>query len=436
MFQALRILPWQAIEPLGWTAFRLALLAISFLSLAAFGASLLPRGERWLRYSMLVPLGMAAIWGFGVLIFRGQYTPETELWEVVNVWTRYSLAIPSAGLACAGLIAQQRAFRQAGMARFGQDSLWAAVAFLWYGVVGQAFTNASPLPPSTVINEDLFMQTFGFPVQLLRATVATVASFFVIRFLRAFEVETQSQIAMLQSERLKESQRREALRGALLRRATTAQEAERQRIARELHDETGQSLTAIGLGLRAAQGRLPDDIESAARTMHQLERMTSDTLDELQRIISGLRPSHLDDLGLAAALRWYCGEVEERVPIKVRFQLDGESRKLPSEVSTGIFRVAQEALTNVVKHAHANHAWVTLLYAEAEIYLTVRDDGVGFQSEMLANPNRPSWGLMGMEERASDLGGSLMVESNPEEGTRVQVVIPYPPGLGGSNGQN
>jgi hypothetical protein len=213
MFQALRILPWQAIEPLGWTALRMALLAISFLSLAAFGASLLTRGERGLRISMLVPLGMAAIWGFGVLIFRGQYTPETQLWEVVNVWTRYSLAIPSAGLACAGLIAQQRAFRQAGMARFGQDSLWAAVAFLWYGVVGQAFTNVSPLPPSTVINEDLFIQTFGFPVQLLRATVATVASFFVIRFLRAFEVETQSQIAMLQSERLKESQRREALRG-------------------------------------------------------------------------------------------------------------------------------------------------------------------------------------------------------------------------------
>jgi signal transduction histidine kinase len=164
--------------------------------------------------------------------------------------------------------------------------------------------------------------------------------------------------------------------------------------------------------------------------------MTASTLDELQRIISGLRPSHLDDLGLAAALRWYCGEVEERVPINVQFQVQGEARKLPSEVSTGIFRVAQEALTNVVKHAHANHAWVTLLYAEAEIYLTVRDDGIGFQSEMLANPNRPSWGLMGMEERASDLGGSLMIESNPEEGTRVQVVIPYPPGLGGSDGQN
>jgi signal transduction histidine kinase len=124
------------------------------------------------------------------------------------------------------------------------------------------------------------------------------------------------------------------------------------------------------------------------------------------------------------------------VPIKVHFQVQGNSQKLPSEVSTGIFRVAQEALTNVVKHAHANHAWVTLLYAEDEIYLTVRDDGVGFQSEMLANPNRPSWGLMGMEERASDLGGSLMVESNPEEGTRVQVVIPYPPGLGGSDGED
>ncbi|MGD8821465.1 MAG: sensor histidine kinase [Anaerolineales bacterium] len=431
MFQALRILPWQAVAPLGWTALRMALLAFSFLSLAAFGASLLTRGERSLRISMLVPLGMAAIWGFGALVARGQFSPEVQLWDVINVWTRYSLAMPSAGLACAGLIAQQRTFRRAGMARFGQDSLWAAVAFLWYGLVGQGFVKPSPLPPSTIINEDLFVQIFGFPIQLLRATVATVASFFVIRFLRAFEVETQRQIAMLQSERLKESQRREALRGALLRRATTAQEAERQRIARELHDETGQSLTALGLGLRAAQGRLEDDPQSAARTLHQLERMTADTLDELQRIISGLRPSHLDDLGLAAALRWYCGEVEERVPIKVHFEVNGDGRELPSEVTTGIFRVAQEALTNVVKHASAENAWVTLFYDADEIFLTVKDDGVGFQSEMLTNPNRPSWGLMGMEERASDLGGSLMVESNPEEGTRVQVIIPYPPGLGG-----
>ena len=98
--------------------------------------------------------------------------------------------------------------------------------------------------------------------------------------------------------------------------------------------------------------------------------------------------------------------------------------------------MAQEALTNVVKHAYANHAWVTLLYDQDEIYLTIKDDGVGFQSDMLSNPNRPSWGLMGMEERASDLGGSLMVESNPEEGTRVQIVIPYPPGSGGADGQN
>ena len=187
MFILLGILPGDEIHAQAWMSLNLALLAFSFLSLSAFGASLLSATEEIRRIGLLVPLTQAAIWSAGLLYFRGQYHYQ-ELWDVADVWTRYVIGIPAALIACIGLLAQQRAFRKAGMERFGRDSMWAAVAFAWYGVVGQSFTRSSALSPSMYLNQDLFLAMFGFPVQLLRAAAAVVAAIFVIRFLRAFEV--------------------------------------------------------------------------------------------------------------------------------------------------------------------------------------------------------------------------------------------------------
>ena len=107
-------------------------------------------------------------------------------------------------LAAIGLVAQQRAFRRAGLIRFGQDSLWASISFGWYSLVGQLFTQASSLPPSNFLNENLFLEVIGFPIQTLRAVTAIFAAVFVIRFLRAFQVESDHKIAELQEARLQE----------------------------------------------------------------------------------------------------------------------------------------------------------------------------------------------------------------------------------------
>jgi signal transduction histidine kinase len=426
MFAILRLLPGYSAAPLAWESVRLALLALSFLSLATFGASLLSRSDRAHRIGLLIPLGFAALWGFGIMMLRGRIGVVSELWDAADVWTRYVLAIPSAMLASAGLIAQQREFRRAGLARFGRDSLWAAVAFAWYGIIGQVFTRASPLPPSNVINQALFFDLFGFPVQLLRAVVAIIGAFFVIRFLRASEVETKRHIAELQKARLQEAERREALRGELLRRVVAAQEAERQRIGRELHDETGQALTAIGLGLRGVRSTLREDVDKAEGNMRQLEGLVAHSLTELQRLISDLRPSHLDDLGLASALRWYAGEVETRVPLKIGVKVEGEDRDLPALVKTGLFRIAQEALTNVVKHADADTAEVRLTFTAGGVQLEIVDDGCGFNTQILSmDLSRPTWGLAGMEERAALFNGRFQLESAEGEGTRVRVIVPY-----------
>jgi signal transduction histidine kinase len=410
-------------DPMLWRGLRLATLAFSFLSLAAFGVSALSPNERVRRLSMLAPLGQAAVWGLGILVMRPQF-PAPQLWAVAEVWTRYVLAVPAALAACGGLVAQQRVFRQAGLIGFGRDSLWAAVAFAWYGLVGQTFTIASPLPPSNFFNQDLFLTVFGFPVQLLRALSAIAAAVFVIRFLRSFEVETQRHIKELQAARLQEARHREELRGELLRRVVAAQETERQRIARELHDATGQALTALGLGLRGAATTVRQDPDQAAQHLRQLESLAATTLDELRHLIADLRPSHLDDLGLASTLRWYAKELCGRLPLTVTVEIVGDEYPLGQAIKIALFRITQEALNNVIKHSAASLATVRLQFSEREVYLQVTDTGQGFDTSQPALKTRPSWGLLGMQERAALLGGQVTVYSQPGQGTRVEVAIP------------
>jgi len=215
------------------------------------------------------------------------------------------------------------------------------------------------------------------------------------------------------------------LRGELLRRVVAAQEAERQRIARELHDETGQSLTAIGLGLRGVATVLRQDVDKAAHNLRHLEGMAVRALDELRRLIADLRPSHLDDLGLGPALRWYGNEIQERTSLKVRVVAPGGMPCIISRtLTTALFRIAQEAITNVVKHAKATNVFVNVGQNNRDIFLEVLDDGVGFDLDGLSSTNKATWGLLGMEERAALLGGHFSIDSRPGNGTRVYVTIP------------
>jgi signal transduction histidine kinase len=423
MIERLNALPGQDTAILFWSVFRITMLAVSFLLLSMFGASLLTSYDRLPKINWYIPIIQLIIWGVGLSLFRKPYA--SEFWVVADVWSRYILAIPGAGIACAGLISLQRDFRREGMAQFGRDSLWASVALLWYGLIGQLFTKATSLPPSTFLNQDLFLSTFGFPIQLLRASAALAIAIFVIRFMRSFEVVTQRKIAELQGARLEEVQRREALRSEYLKRVVAAQEAERQRIARELHDETGQALTAIGLRLRGTSAVLSRDPERAETHIRELETLVARSLDELQRLITNLRPSHLDDLGLLAALRWYSDGVERTSTLKVVVNQEGDARDIPPEVKIALFRVTQEALGNVVKHADARQARVLLRFEEKFVSVKVEDDGKGFDLERMTTSDRQRWGILGMEERASLLGGKFLIDTKRGVGTSILVNIPY-----------
>ena len=407
-------------------AVQVATLAFSFISLAAFGSFLLADNEVTRRLFLLIPIGLQAVWVFGLYHFRGEYVGEV-LWDIADTWTRYTLAIPASLLTAIGLVVQQRAFRRSGLIRFGRDALWAAITFGWYGLFGQFFARTTPVFPSNIINQQTFFEIFGFPIQMFRAVTAVAAALFVIRFLRAFQVETERKIADLQQARLEESQQREIMRGELFRRVVAAQEAERQRIARDLHDETGHALTAIGMGLRGLAGKLGGRNQNAMSTLHKLETLTADSLKELQRLMTDLRPSHLDDLGLSAALRWYSTKIQEHSSLHIRVDIHGEECDLDDAMKITIFRIIQESLNNIIKHSQATHVNIHLHYEEKNVRISVFDNGIGFDRDQVQErrTSRPSLGLAGMEERAALLGGTVTIQSRPGYGTEVEALIPY-----------
>jgi signal transduction histidine kinase len=220
---------------------------------------------------------------------------------------------------------------------------------------------------------------------------------------------------------LAEVRAKEAARGELIERLLTAQEEERRRIARELHDEAGQALTALILNLEMA-GR--EASEADAARLRRLKGIAEQTLGELRRLIYDLRPTVLDDLGLGAAVRWYVREVVEPSGLAVTLDLQGTERRLPPAVETALFRILQEAVNNVLKHAAATRARIALDVGTDAVRLTVRDDGRGF--EVGRPPARPGGGLglLGMRERAELLGGQMRLRSAPGQGTTIEVVLP------------
>lgn len=424
MFQQLGRLPGQLTAGAAWEATRIGVIVGSFLLLATSGAYLLAVTEPLRRRALWVPLGLTLVWGVGSIAIVAYPGSGATPWAMLDVWARYVVGVPGALLAAIGLVIQQREFRRAGLHRFGRDSLWAAVAFFWYGAVGQVFVRASALPPSDWLNQDLFFAWFGFPIQLLRAGCAMLVAVFVIRFLRAFEVEAQGRMLALQAARLEEAQHRDALRRELLQRVVGAQEAERQRVARELHDATGQSLTALGLGLHSISPLLGRNLVLARDRLGRLEALVNTTLDELRQVIADLRPPQLDDLGLPAALRWLAQTQRMRATLLVRVSIVGRERGLEPATRIALFRIAQEALTNAVKHGQASTVDLKLDYAPDAVILRVVDDGQGFVVRLSEERDRPAWGLLGMQERAALLGGQCAINSAPGSGATVEVRIP------------
>jgi signal transduction histidine kinase len=221
-------------------------------------------------------------------------------------------------------------------------------------------------------------------------------------------------------------QEKEALRGELLERVVAAQEEERKRLARDLHDQTGQTLAGLAMGLYAVEALMPSDPESAARRLQDLERLSASAVDDLHQLIADLRPTQLDDLGLVPALRDMAAHVAARTGMQVQVNAAEPRRRLRAQLETVLYRLAQEALHNAARHSHARHVTITLQFSREDVNLEIRDDGIGFAPETVIKAQAPrrAWGLLGMLERVSLVGGNLEIQSTPGKGTRLRAHIP------------
>jgi signal transduction histidine kinase len=226
-------------------------------------------------------------------------------------------------------------------------------------------------------------------------------------------------------ERTAELAEANEVRARLLKQVMSAREEEQRRIARDLHDGIGQSLTSLLLGLRAA-AEVPTFEEARAR-LGELRGITASLLDEVRRMARGLRPSVLDDLGLAAVLERYAADYTHAHGIAVDvYAPDLVLARLPAEVETALYRITQETLTNVLKHAAAKAVSLVVRRESSGVHLTVEDDGRGFDSDTLlkAPSAGKGLGLLDIRERAALLNGAVTLESQLGSGTTVHVYIP------------
>jgi signal transduction histidine kinase len=346
--------------------------------------------------------------------------------DVLDGLARYLLAVPAAVLASLALRAEALEAREGNAPRITVYLTWAAVGFGIYSLT-QLFVPKIDIFPARFLNATTFRAFTNFPIQVVRSIVAVVITISLLRATQIMEKERQVQLLAAQNERLEALERirveltkRENMRSELLRHTVRAQEEERARIARELHDETSQVLTAFTLDL-ATLGKSIPNRSRAKELVDRLQSLSKQMSKSLYGLVHDLRPAQLDDLGLIPALE-YLKENSLSKGLEVSITVEGKPRRLDSITETVLFRVAQEALTNTIRHARTDQARISLHYKTQEIILCISDRGVGFNPGESFIPPR-GWGLAGIRERVESVSGALHIESAPGKGTTVEVAI-------------
>ena len=349
-------------------------------------------------------------------------SPDAVTWIVsLDAAARYMLAVPSALMASLAMWATAHDEASRRRSRIASSLRLAALGFAVYAL-SQLFVHPHALVPREHPQPgDLRERSRGMPIQVLRALTAVVISVGLLRAMQSAEQDRQRLFIDAHQARLAALVQQDALRRDLLRHVVRSQEDERARIARELHDQVAQLLTAFSLELASLRSKLrrAETIEMVTR-LQQLSRQMSESLYHLVR---DLRPSHLDNLGLVPALKALLGQEYGLRGLDVDVHVSGCARQLDGLIDTALYRVAQESLINVSRHAQVNRADLELHYDADQVSLQVRDRGCGFDPAADFFPPR-GWGLAGMRERVEALGGHLELRSSPSLGTTVEAVIP------------
>lgn len=408
----------------GWLPWlRLLLLMASYVSLLLYGLLMLPLISSINRWKQIFRFNIFGFYALTILIgiTSAYYKAPIPTTLLMDGLTRYLLAVPAGMLATLALRAQGRNARKNALDTLSHSLRIAAFGFSIYTLT-QFFVHPIDMFPARYINEDAFRTLTGFPIQLVRTLMAVLITYGLLRASQAMEKERQTQLLAVQQSRLEALEKQEEIRRELLRHTVQAQEDERARIARELHDETSQVLSAFILEL-ATLRELSKRRPHISGIVDKLQGLSRQMSQGLYTMVHDLRPAQLDDLGLVPAIQSLLDNEYSPKGLQVAFEVIGTRKRLDSLIETVLFRVTQEALTNVMRHAETDRASVQLDYAEETITLDISDAGKGFDPNEPLHPPR-GWGLEGMRERVESVGGGLTLHSAPGSGTNVEVVIP------------
>ena len=259
----------------------------------------------------------------------------------------------------------------------------------------------------------------------LSLTGGLLLSALLIAVLYAF-ASSRARAVAIAEDMTRELRESEAQVRDLLRRLVTAQEAERRRFAADLHDLVGQGLSVLGMGFETIRALLPGALpQKAESTIDHMGRLLKETMGSVREVMSDLRPPLLDDYGLFPAIEWHARQLEARTGLRIAVEGKDLGARPPAEVEMALFRIAQEALTNVAKHAMASRARVGLERTPGRLTMIVEDDGRGIAPKAANDPGVSSWGMAVMRERAAAVGGAVRVDSS-RGGTRVIVEVGEP----------
>ncbi len=268
--------------------------------------------------------------------------------------------------------------------------------------------------PQAGLTELIGRHADGHPIPLEASfsTVALGGKHYVTMVLRDIAARKRTEKVLRET-----NQQLHELTGALQR----VREEERAQMARELHDELGQLLIGIKLELSWLKRRLPPETEEVGRKFASVQEQLAKTIDSVRRLSTALRPLILDDLGLSAAINWLVADVAQRTGLEFDLDITSEDPQKGGNIATALFRIVQEALNNITKYAAASRVRIELHREDDGWHLIVEDDGSGF---ILDERKRAGFGLTGMRERATLLGGSFSITSAPDQGTRIETIIP------------
>lgn len=236
-------------------------------------------------------------------------------------------------------------------------------------------------------------------------------------------IRGQLSVALENTQLWEKLRQKERIRAQLLNRVVSAQEEERRRISRELHDETGQALTSLLIQLKVLERQ--SSAEGVQTRVEELRKTAAGTLQEVRRLAADLRPSALDDLGLMPALESYIDAFSHQTGIIVAFDVETpDNFRLPRDVEITLYRMIQEALTNIARHSQASSARIAITQDSATLHIRITDDGCGFDVAQALHSSECGLGLLGMRERIEIVSGRLWIESQPGQGTTIKITLP------------